>query len=1199
MVVNNTQPLPNPDNPIPTSAPGTSVLDGGSGTNTLRYNVDLSISYSATYEHLTPDKTFAQAPSSRIRIVGQSDAGSDTTDLAYRFQHLVLGAGNDTFSLSPGLHESDFLDSSGAPTLVSLDGGAGIDTLDLSNFALSKAKTLTIDGKQVSFGGVGITHDVLEATGTQLSNFEVLDGTSKGDYVVGSTEFKNINLGNGNNYVADVSGSVLPGDEGKGAAAHWVDIDLGSGSSTVAGSVSQGSVITADAGHTRDTIAISPNTQLVGLNPTDRLTWGGITLTGGIRLSYSDSPWAYSPDGLFEYGINHQGNLVIETPTRFYAGIGGSEVLDPATYVTGYQDSSNIYSNNFTAGIKALQVNYSAIAFPGGGIGGLVNFDFSSLAILQALSALEQPSAAQTGDDSGARWNPAPPSSGGQASASAAGSSGDGGASAPAQPGIEPTAYLVFDLSGKGIATSAVQTGSATAFDINGDGFANPSGWIGPDQGFLVLPDANGNVTGASQLMDFSKLAAFDVNGTGVLDASDPVWSQLRIWNDANGNEQVDAGELLTLAQAGLASINVAATPHSGVVQQGNLITASSTYTKADGSAGIIAAVRFKVDEFNTAYLGTASVSALAATLPDLPGHGTLLSLRQAMSQGETEATAADGTTQLVPSALEAAVQSVLQAWPTQATLANWVAALTPVFAAWAAATPDPNPGAPGLWAQSEDAQGNPIANAPTAEPDAYLVTQTTDAGTVVVDELVYQVSEVPEQVVDPATGAVTQTTRAVGHWAFASGRPVTDAQGGTIGYATLAQALATPLATGQSWTDLSSGLLDFLSRYTGEPIPLGAVAPGGSIDSTTLTGALNSLNTLLDLAAIRFATQVPSLQAIFGSISYDQATDQFTGNTSLGFEPVLQAMFAAAPADAGAATTYLQGWWPIVSDILNDFQRPNEALVTPDYVFGLIVAAWEATTLPLSLVATAQALGITTPITTGSGQVVGANGQRDVFYAGAGDTTLVGGNAGNEFVVGGLYSKVEIDVDEGVLAGQTDTLRFATLTSTEVTAVRDGNDLLLLASDGSQVVRVTNQFLWDHSGTRFIITGNFAPHYGVNTIVFADGVTWTPTDIAFATAQRGTHDQLIQGSSGHEVLIGGPNDTLEGGGGENIYVFQLGFGQDTIQSSGDDWITGKQDTLMFGPGISKDDLVFSRGADTKDLLISIRGTQDSVLIRG
>ena len=467
--------------------------------------------------------------------------GPSAKDYDYNFQRVNLGSGNDTVTFDGGLRPEDLTNPDGTPGLRSLDGGAGIDTLDLSNFALSKAKTLTVNGKQVSFGGVGITDDVLDATGTQLANFEVLDGTDKGDYVVGSTEFKNIDLGNGNNYVKDVSGPVLPKDAGNEASGHWVEIDLGSGSSTVEGSVSQGSVITADAGHTDDTIAISPNTQLVGLNPTDKLTWGGTTLSGGIRLSYSDSPWAYSPDDLFEYGINGQGNLLIETPTRFYAGMGGSEILDPATYVAGYQASSNIYSDNFTAGIKALQVNYSAIAFPGGGIGGLINFDLSSVGILQALSALEEPSASQTGDDAGARWNPPSASASGQPSAaasSAAAPAGGSGADAnpPAQPGIDPTAYLVIDLSGKGIATSAVQTGSATAFDINADGFADPSGWIGPDQGFLVLPDADGNVTSASQLLSFAKLAAFDVNGTSVLDASDPIWSQLRIWNDANGN---------------------------------------------------------------------------------------------------------------------------------------------------------------------------------------------------------------------------------------------------------------------------------------------------------------------------------------------------------------------------------------------------------------------------------------------------------------------------------------------------------------------------------------------------------------------------------------------------------------------------------------------------------------------------------------
>jgi hypothetical protein len=132
--------------------------------------------------------------------------------------------------------------------------------------------------------------------------------------------------------------------------------------------------------------------------------------------------------------------------------------------------------------------------------------------------------------------------------------------------------------------------------------------------------------------MHIAALAADDSNGDRVIDASDPVFGQLRIWRDLNGNGTVDAGELETLQQAGIAAINLASTPQAGVVDAGNLITATGSITRADGTTGTIADVAFKIDNFNTTFLGNKSVSAAAAALPDLKGYGTLTDLHVALT---------------------------------------------------------------------------------------------------------------------------------------------------------------------------------------------------------------------------------------------------------------------------------------------------------------------------------------------------------------------------------------------------------------------------------------------------------------------------------------------------------------------------------------------------------------------------------------
>jgi hypothetical protein len=113
---------------------------------------------------------------------------------------------------------------------------------------------------------------------------------------------------------------------------------------------------------------------------------------------------------------------------------------------------------------------------------------------------------------------------------------------------------LTLDLDGDGLETVGINSANPILFDHDGDGIKTATGWIKPDDGFLVL-DRNGNGTiddgtelfgDSTPLFDadgqvigkaedgFAALAQEDTNGDGVVNAQDANFNDLRIWRDLN-----------------------------------------------------------------------------------------------------------------------------------------------------------------------------------------------------------------------------------------------------------------------------------------------------------------------------------------------------------------------------------------------------------------------------------------------------------------------------------------------------------------------------------------------------------------------------------------------------------------------------------------------------------------------------------------
>lgn len=267
----------------------------------------------------------------------------------------------------------------------------------------------------------------------------------------------------------------------------------------------------------------------------------------------------------------------------------------------------------------------------------------------------------------------------------------------------------------------------------------------------------------------------------------------------------------------------------------------------------------------------------------------------------------------------------------------------------------------------------------------------------------------------------------------------------------------------------------------------------------------------------------------------------------------------------------------------------------------------------------------------TGNDTLSGENGN-DTLKGGVGNDYLQGGYGADSYLFSRGDGQDTINnYDYDGLGSQADSILFGSgIAESDVTATKNGSDLVLTINNSSDSIRV--QYYFESSAN----TG-----YAIENIRFANGANWDINTIkqkvSVPRVFNGTNgndyfagdfgndiirgnggqdylvgndgNDLIEGGAGNDNLSGGQgNDTLNGGAGNDYiydsdgldtFVFERGSGSDTVYNYNSNRQTiadGQGDVVQLGAGISAADISLKR--QDYDLVLSINGTTDSLRIQ-
>ena len=847
-------------------------------------------------------------------------------------------------------------------------------------------------------------------------------------------------------------------------------------------------------------------------------------------------------------------------------------------------------------------------------------------------------------------FSPAESSSGGAggpgSNTGAPGGMGEGGADAGENGTTAPRRDpLALDLDGDGIETRSAD--GRVVFDHNNDGVKTGTGWLRPDDGWLVLDrNSNGTIDNGGELFGvdtvksdgtkatdgFDALSDLDSNNDNVFDSKDTRFADVRVWRDLNQDGISQSNELSTLAANNILSIGLSKTRARTDLGNGNVQTATGTFTRSNGTTtasntttansttttGVTASLDLQVNPFYRQFTRRITLTAQAKALPTLRGSGRVRDLNEAIS-------------------LSTDLGNHVKTYTEQTTRQAQLDRLDDLIKKWA----------------DTSAMKSLKAQAEALSESGVKLTYNLGglkAGTTAYDNFLRKLGVV-ERFMGFTYGGANGQARLTPLDATSDHL--------TVSLATT-QIASITLAYERFKTDIYESLLSRTRLKSYYEL---------LFKDKSGTSKFSSLET-----ALKKAIKDNAQQGMIDLIEFISAVGHVRLN-SLGWNAV-DFLIDRLNATSGLSVfnKELSGWTVQIAASsehnLNGTSRPD-----------LLVGTSTADTLR-------SEGGNDLLVGKGGNDTLYGGSGNDTLHGGSGNDTLNGGGGADTYLFGrGSGSDTINNYDRDGVGVQADTILLgAGIGTGNVTLRRSHNDLILTINGTQDRLRVRDYF-----------KGSDTSRYSVvENIKFADGTVWDVSavkpkvqvatsgddylygyDTADTLNGEGGHDRIygygeadtlnggvgddrlyggggsdvlnggvgvdvLYGQSGNDTLSGGAgndtlnggngndtlngggsddwleggngndtlvgsngNDTLSGGGGDDFleggngadtYLFGRGSGWDTIYNYDYDAVGVQTDTIQIGSGISTEDVTLRRDYD--DLILTINGTQDELNVR-